>query len=155
MEAGLSRDFRTTSCNSTVRSQLWKWGSGERLFHVASSLCLALNVSSKMLTLVDCGSTVPLTWRCLDGAVYTVYQMGLTVTKDKVGPRRDSKDSWVRGGTQENICQRPYRGKCCLPFLLRETRRLSGAHVLDASGRYLREWERENNIGKLILCRVQ
>ncbi|XP_007560167.1 lymphocyte antigen 75 [Poecilia formosa] len=109
VEKGLSKTFTITACNSTIRSQLWKWGSGDRLFHVASSLCLALNVSSKTLALVDCGSTVPLTWHCLDGLVYTVYQMGLTVTKDKVGPKRDSKDSWVRGGTQENICQRPYR----------------------------------------------
>uniref|UniRef100_A0A3P9Q8A1 Lymphocyte antigen 75 n=1 Tax=Poecilia reticulata TaxID=8081 RepID=A0A3P9Q8A1_POERE len=131
VEKGLSKTFTITTCNSTLRSQLWKWGSGDRLFHVASSLCLALNVSSKTLALVDCGSTVPLTWHCLDGLVYTVYQMGLTVTKDEVGPKRDSKDSWVRGGTQENICQRPYH----VLGRLREMpeRMWIGLHQLDSS----------------------
>ncbi|MEQ2302365.1 hypothetical protein AMECASPLE_006125 [Ameca splendens] len=106
---GLSRDFSMTFCNSSNSSQLWKWGSGDRLFHLSTSLCLALNVTSKMLSLVDCGSSFPLSWRCLDGLVFTVYQMGLTVIKDKVGVNRDSNDTWVRGGSQDNICHRPYR----------------------------------------------
>lgn len=89
-------------------TQLWKWGSGHRLFHVATSLCLALNVSSKTLSLADCGSDI-LWWRCLDGAVYTAYQMGLAVSDGKVVPRRDAVDTWLRGGSQDDICQKPYR----------------------------------------------
>lgn len=102
-------DFVLTSCNSSSRSQLWKWGSGERLFHVGSSLCLALDVNSKSLALVDCGNSYPLAWRCLDGLVYTAYEMGLTVTHDTVVLKRGLKETWFRGGTQDNICRRPYR----------------------------------------------
>ncbi|XP_035991989.1 lymphocyte antigen 75 [Fundulus heteroclitus] len=109
MGTGTSKNLTVAPCNSTLRSQLWKWGSGDRLFHVDTSLCLALNVESKMLSLVDCGSSSPLSWRCLGGMVYTIYQMELTVAKDKVGLKRDSNDSWVRGGSRDNICRRPYR----------------------------------------------
>ncbi|XP_015226780.1 PREDICTED: lymphocyte antigen 75-like [Cyprinodon variegatus] len=104
-----NREFSLASCNSTNSSQLWKWGSGDRLFHMGTSLCLALNVTSKMLSLVDCGAGLPLSWRCLGGSVFTVYQMGLTVSKDKVVVRRDSNETWVRGGSQNNICHVPYR----------------------------------------------
>ncbi|KAM4744956.1 lymphocyte antigen 75 [Anableps anableps] len=109
VEMGPSRNFSVSTCNSSIRSQLWKWGSGGKLFHVESSLCLALNVDSKNLFLVDCDYSHSLSWHCLDGLVFTVYHMALTVTKDKVGVKRDSNDTWVRGGSQDNICQRPYR----------------------------------------------
>ncbi|XP_033964339.1 lymphocyte antigen 75 [Pseudochaenichthys georgianus] len=97
------------SCDPQSKSQRWKWGSGHRLFHLDSSLCLAFNVSSKSLYLADCGSTILLWWRCLDGAVHTVYQMGLAVSGGIVVAKRDANDSWVRGGSQDNICQKPYR----------------------------------------------
>ncbi|XP_034536067.1 lymphocyte antigen 75 [Notolabrus celidotus] len=106
---GASTDLTLTSCEPNSQTQLWKWGSGHRLFHEATSLCLALNVSSKTVSLVDCGSEVPLVWRCQDRAVYTAYQMVLSGSDGKVAAKRDANDTWVRGGSQDNICQRPYR----------------------------------------------
>ncbi|XP_069381854.1 lymphocyte antigen 75 [Paralichthys olivaceus] len=106
---GASANLSLITCNADSRSQMWKWGSGHRLFHVASSTCLALEVLSKRLSLVDCGANIPLSWHCLDGAVYTVYQMGLAVSESKVATKRDTNDSWVRGGSQDNICEKPYR----------------------------------------------
>lgn len=50
-------------------------------------------------------------WRCLDEAIYTAYQMGLSVNNGKVGVKRDSSDAWTRDGSQDNICQRPYRSE--------------------------------------------
>ncbi|KAM6943570.1 lymphocyte antigen 75 [Xenentodon cancila] len=104
-----SGNLNLVKCNPNSTSQLWKWGSGHRLFHVATAHCLALNVQSKSLALLDCGSSVPLQWQCLDGRVYTIYQMGLAVSEGKVTVKRDINDTWVRGGTQNSICQRPYR----------------------------------------------
>lgn len=111
---GVSTDLTLTPCDPNSQTQLWKWGSRHRLFHVATSRCLALHVATKTLSLVDCGSEILLVWRCLDGAVYTVYQMFLSGSDGKVGARRDANDTWVRGGSQDNICQKPYRGECGL-----------------------------------------
>lgn len=111
-------DFRLTTCDPGNRSQLWKWGSGHRLFHVATSLCLALDVHSKTLSLVDCGSNILLQWRCLDGAIFTVYQMGLAASEGKVSAKRDTNETWLRGGSQDDICQKLYRGECAFTYLI-------------------------------------
>lgn len=100
--------FSLAPCNGTT--QLWKWGSGHRLFHVSSSLCLALDVRSKNLSLVDCGTSGSLSWRCQDGAVYTSYEMFLTVIGGTPGVKRNAGENWLRAGSQENICHRAYRG---------------------------------------------
>ncbi|XP_062280190.1 lymphocyte antigen 75 isoform X1 [Scomber scombrus] len=109
LSATTASDLSVSNCDPNSNSQSWKWGSGHRLFHVGTSLCLALNVSSKALSLVDCSFNTWLWWRCQDGAVYTVYQMGLVVTNGKLDAKRDPTDTWVRGGYQDNICHRPYR----------------------------------------------
>lgn len=103
-------------CDPSSTSQLWKWGSGHRLFNVGSSQCLALDLRSKTLSLVDCGSNILLWWRCLDGAVYTVYEMALVLNNDKVSTKRNTSDTWQRGGSQDSICQKPYRGECGFSF---------------------------------------
>ncbi|KAL6112891.1 ly75 [Pungitius sinensis] len=108
LTAGAPADLSLAHCDPSHRSQLWKWGSGHRLFHADTSLCLALNVRSKNLSLEDCGSNM-LWWRCTDGAVFTVYQMGLVVSEGKVSTKRDSHDTWVRGASRDDICQQPYR----------------------------------------------
>eukprot|EP00066_Takifugu_rubripes_P018772 XP_011608038.1 PREDICTED: CD205 protein isoform X1 [Takifugu rubripes] len=96
-------------CEPDSRSQQWKWGLGHRLFHVGSSRCLALDVQSKTLFLAECGSAILLWWRCMDGAIYTVYEMALVVNNGTLAAKRDAVDTWVRGGSQDNICQKPYR----------------------------------------------
>ncbi|KAI3377502.1 hypothetical protein L3Q82_008681, partial [Scortum barcoo] len=112
LSADASASLNLTSCDAD-KSKLWKWGSGHRLFHVTTSRCLALDVPSKKLLLVDCGANILLQWRCLDGVVRTVYEMGLAVSDGKVVAKRDANDTWVRGGSQDNICQRPYRKEGC------------------------------------------
>lgn len=116
---GASLDPSLAVCDPSSRSQLWKWGSGHRLYHVDTALCLALNVASKTLSLVDCGSNILLWWRCLDGVVYTAYEMTLAVAddKDQVTTKRESNDTWLRGGSQRNICHEPYRGKSSFYFV--------------------------------------
>lgn len=109
--------MKLTSCDPNSSSQLWKWGSGHRLYLVDSALCLALNVPDKTLSLVDCGSNILLWWRCLDGAVYTAYEMALVVSDDKVSAKRDPTDTWLRGGSQDNICHKPYRGECVFSLI--------------------------------------
>ncbi|KAK2853856.1 hypothetical protein Q5P01_006517 [Channa striata] len=104
----LGADLSLITCDPDSRSQLWKWGLGHKLFHVATSQCLALNLS-KTLSLFDCGAIVDLGWHCDGGSVYTVYQMDLAVNKGKITAKVNSTDTWVRGGSRESICHRPYR----------------------------------------------
>lgn len=113
LDAGVSSGPSLAVCEPSNSSQLWKWGSGHRLYHVDTAMCLALDVASKTLSLVDCGSNILRWWRCLDGVVYTAYEMTLAVADlERVTIQRDStNDSWVRGGSQQNICHKPYRGR--------------------------------------------
>ncbi|CDQ70480.1 unnamed protein product [Oncorhynchus mykiss] len=108
--AGSGFSVTLGECDGSRGSQ-WKWGSGHRLFHVGTSQCLGLEVKTKALSLFSCGvmEAVMLLWRCLDEAIYTVYQMGLTVTDGLVSAKRDSSDAWRRDESTNNICQRPMR----------------------------------------------
>ncbi|KAL1021872.1 hypothetical protein UPYG_G00019130 [Umbra pygmaea] len=94
-------------CDGSQGSQ-WKWGSSHHLFHVGTSQCLGLEEETKALSLFSCDSTM-LWWRCQDGTIYTVYQMGLKVTDGLVSAKRDSLDTWRRDSWNEDICQRPMR----------------------------------------------
>uniref|UniRef100_A0A673JKY1 Lymphocyte antigen 75-like n=1 Tax=Sinocyclocheilus rhinocerous TaxID=307959 RepID=A0A673JKY1_9TELE len=118
---------------SSVPAVSWKWGSTHRLFHVESSMCLGLEVRSKVVTLFSCDSNEILHWKCYEDIIYTEYQMKLSVgTNDSVTAKRDGQDTWKRGGSSENICQQPYRrmhtsggnsngAPCEFPFLYNGT----------------------------------
>uniref|UniRef100_A0AAQ6AGC7 Lymphocyte antigen 75 n=1 Tax=Amphiprion ocellaris TaxID=80972 RepID=A0AAQ6AGC7_AMPOC len=107
LASGASADLILATCDLNSRSQLWLWGYKHQLFQLDTSLCLAFNLHAKTPSLVDCGSSLPLGWRCAaDGSVYTVYQMGLVVSGGKVAAKRGSNDTWVRGGSQDIICHR-------------------------------------------------
>lgn len=96
-------------CDSSNTSQLWKWGSGDRLFHLATTKCLALNLPSKTLSLADCDSGPVLWWRCRNNLVYTIYNMGLSATAEgTVAAKKEFNDTWVLGGSQDSICDKPY-----------------------------------------------
>lgn len=96
---------------------LWKWGSNHRLFLTGLSACLAMDVPSKTLSLTSCSPGLMFEWHCSEGSIYTVYQMRLgATTNGTVLAKRDASDSWIRGGTSENICQQPYQSKRLLTF---------------------------------------
>ncbi|XP_053369706.1 lymphocyte antigen 75 [Clarias gariepinus] len=120
------------NCSSAV-AQSWKWGSGHRLFHAGLSACLGLDILSKTLSLINCSEDAILMWHCYEGFIFTTYQMKLSVSDGGiVTAKRDSSDSWRRGGTMENICEQPYKtihtmggnsngAPCTFPFLYNNT----------------------------------
>ncbi|KAK3561497.1 hypothetical protein QTP86_005998 [Hemibagrus guttatus] len=123
---------------SSATAQSWKWGSGHRLFHTGLSACLGLDILSKTLSLTSCYNDAILRWRCYEGYIITTFQMKLSVTANGTGvtAKRDTYDSWRRGGTSENICEQPYRtvhtsagnsngAPCTFPFLYNNTWRHS------------------------------
>ncbi|XP_053490898.1 lymphocyte antigen 75 [Ictalurus furcatus] len=118
---------------STATAQSWKWGSGHRIFHTGLSACLGLDILSKTLSLTSCSNDAVLQWRCYEGYIITTFQMKLSVTANgTVTTRRDTSDSWRRGGTTEDICEQPYQtihtsdgnsngAPCTFPFLYNNT----------------------------------
>ncbi|XP_031414808.1 lymphocyte antigen 75 isoform X1 [Clupea harengus] len=112
---GVSAEAQSLSlanCTTSVGpGVLWKWGSSHRLFHVGSSRCLGLEVHTKTLALSDCDSKgTMLKWLCVGQAIYTDYEMGLTRGAGAaVVAKRKPADAWRRGGSEENICQQPYK----------------------------------------------
>ena len=102
------------SSPTTAAPQVWKWGSGRRLFHVATARCLGLNVVTKAPGLFPCNSTGVqgvLQWRCLEGALLTAYEMGLAVSGSTVVAKHDASDAWTADEGPEKVCQRAYRGE--------------------------------------------
>ncbi|CAG5858057.1 unnamed protein product [Menidia menidia] len=80
LSADPSGAVTTAACDAGAAAQRWKWGSAHRLFHAATARCLALDVRSKALALLDCGAGAHMGWRCLGGgAVHTAYQMELAM----------------------------------------------------------------------------
>ncbi|KAK7877263.1 hypothetical protein WMY93_032017 [Mugilogobius chulae] len=109
ISADASGQLTLAPCDTHGTSQLWKWGSGERLFHVATAKCLGLNYPFKKLSLLECNFGPILWWRCRNNLVYTLHQMGLAATTDgKVLVKKELNDTWVLGGTQDSICDKPY-----------------------------------------------
>lgn len=95
-----------------MTAQSWMWGSGHRLFHTGLSACLGLDILTKTLSLTSCYDNTMLEWRCYEGYIITTFQMKLSVNASgTVTAKRDTSDSWIRGGTTENICEQPYRSK--------------------------------------------
>ncbi|KAG7275077.1 hypothetical protein CRUP_004843 [Coryphaenoides rupestris] len=97
-------------------AQVWKWGSGQRLFHVPTALCLGLDLHSKQPGLFPCGPQGlegVLRWHCLQGALLTAYQMGLAVSGSEVVAQRDASDVWTADQTPGGVCQRTYREEGC------------------------------------------
>lgn len=125
-------DLKLGEC-SPVQDILWKWGSGHRLFHMKSAMCLGLEVRTKTVTLFSCDSAEILKWKCNEDNIYTEYHMKLSASPEgKVTAKRDVQDAWKRGGSSENICQQPYRkmhtsggnsngAPCEFPFLYNGT----------------------------------
>ncbi|XP_062383151.1 lymphocyte antigen 75 [Sardina pilchardus] len=132
-----TQSLALANCSTTdpPGTRLWKWGSGHRLFHVGSSRCLGLEVGKKALVLSDCDSAgTMLKWLCVGRAVYTNYEMGLTRDGKTtlVIAKRKPTDGWSRGGSEDNICQQPYKtihtrdgnalgAPCVFPFLYNRT----------------------------------
>ncbi|XP_072321541.1 lymphocyte antigen 75 [Eucyclogobius newberryi] len=109
ISADASEQITLAPCDAGEMLQQWKWGSGERLFHLSTTKCLAFHFPSKKLSLADCDAGPSLWWRCRNGLVYTVYQKGLSATPDgKVTVKNEFNDTWVLGGSQDSICQKPY-----------------------------------------------
>ncbi|CAN9507209.1 unnamed protein product [Ophioblennius macclurei] len=102
-------DVIVAACDANSTAQMWKWASRHRLYNVKTSLCLRIDVSSKTLSLVECENDFSLQWVCLDQTVHTAYQTFLAVSEGKAVVKSLAGDDWVRGGTQETICHRPYR----------------------------------------------
>ncbi|XP_023658327.2 lymphocyte antigen 75 isoform X2 [Paramormyrops kingsleyae] len=106
---GEDRRVGVARCTS-FDQQRWKWGSGHRLFHVATGRCLGLEADSKTLALLSCDSAGDmLWWRCSGGIIHTASQLSLSVINDAVAVKKGFGDQWMRDNTSENICQRPYQ----------------------------------------------
>uniref|UniRef100_A0A3B3ZVH9 Uncharacterized protein n=1 Tax=Periophthalmus magnuspinnatus TaxID=409849 RepID=A0A3B3ZVH9_9GOBI len=109
ISAKTPEEISLAPCDPHETSQLWKRGSGERLFHVATTQCLALKLPSKTLMLFNCTIGPIFGWKCRNNLVYTIYQIGLSATTDgKVIAKKEFNDTWVLGGSQDSICQKPY-----------------------------------------------
>ncbi|XP_072607791.1 lymphocyte antigen 75 isoform X2 [Vulpes vulpes] len=113
---------------------LWKWVSQHRLFHLQSQKCLGLGITKPTISLrmFSCNSNASLWWKCEHHSLYGAAQYRLALKNGHAIASTNSSDVWKKGGTEENLCDQPYRevytrdgnsyGRPCeFPFLVNGT----------------------------------
>ncbi|XP_049744742.1 lymphocyte antigen 75 isoform X2 [Elephas maximus indicus] len=113
---------------------LWKWVSQHRLFHLQSQKCLGLNITKPLdsLRMFTCDSTAMLWWKCEHNSLHGAAQYRLTLKDGHAIASANSSDVWMKGGTEESLCDQPYHemytrdgnsyGRPCeFPFLINGT----------------------------------
>ncbi|XP_039769071.1 lymphocyte antigen 75 [Ornithorhynchus anatinus] len=93
-----------------AKDLLWKWVSHYRLFHLESQKCLGLeNTKGKdSVKMFTCDSSVMLWWKCDLGFVHGANHLGLILKNGILTTSANSSDSWKKGDSDENLCDRPY-----------------------------------------------
>ncbi|XP_036401558.1 lymphocyte antigen 75 [Megalops cyprinoides] len=120
---------RVGACRGAPAEQ-WKWGWGNRLFHVDTARCLGLQPNAVTPTLLSCNSSGDmLSWHCEEEAVYIRSELYLSAANGTVAVQKDrAPEGWTRGNSSECICHRPYKvvhttkgnsfgEPCVFPFL--------------------------------------
>ncbi|XP_003796020.1 lymphocyte antigen 75 isoform X1 [Otolemur garnettii] len=94
-----------------TEDMLWKWVSQHRLFHLHSQKCLGLDITKPedSLGLFSCDSSVMLWWKCDHHSVYGAAQYGLALQSGHAIATTDASDVWKKGGSEESLCDQPYR----------------------------------------------
>ncbi|XP_075385782.1 lymphocyte antigen 75 [Tenrec ecaudatus] len=120
-------------CQQT-EDMLWKWVSQHRLFHLQTQKCLGLDLSKPVdsLRMFSCDSSAKLWWKCEHRSLYGAARYRLSLQAGHAVARTNSSDVWLRGGTEESLCEQPhhemytrdgnsYGRPCEFPFLLNGT----------------------------------
>ncbi|XP_057361522.1 lymphocyte antigen 75 isoform X1 [Manis pentadactyla] len=120
-------------CDGT-KDMLWKWVSAHRLFHLQSQKCLGLNIvkPTDSLRMFSCDSSAMLWWKCEHHSLYGAARYRLALKGGHAVASTNSSDVWKKGGSEESLCDQPYReiytrdgnsyGRPCeFPFLVNGT----------------------------------
>ncbi|XP_006879549.1 PREDICTED: lymphocyte antigen 75 [Elephantulus edwardii] len=96
-------------CQDT-EDMLWKWVSQHRLFHLQSQKCLGLDITKPVdsLRMFTCDSKAMLWWKCEHTSLYGAAQYRLSLKDGHAIASTRSSDVWVKGGTEEGLCDQPY-----------------------------------------------
>lgn len=99
-------------CDGT-KDMLWKWVSAHRLFHLQSQKCLGLNIvkPTDSLRMFSCDSSAMLWWKCEHHSLYGAARYRLALKGGHVVASTNSSDVWKKGGSEESLCDQPYRGE--------------------------------------------